>query len=283
MLECEDGNLHLKLSAKIGHPDHAHFPDPPCSPPNPSSKKKSPSQLRRAERRREEAISRADKSLVVEEASSVTSEKDTIKGIPSPEDAVTNPSEDHANNLVMKPAEEVGSFKCEQCDYKASCKAIFKKHAILEHTKVVTQERCNMCSANLDNQNMLTNHMINKHDHPGELLVCDLWDFITSRKTGLDIHVAKKHKGIQQVDGNSSDSEESYAGSYWESDYMGTDYQTYLDAIGDIESANISIDEKPIERERALKARESAFLKRGDKLDFIHKRMPPWSSKSQIL
>ena len=64
--ECEDGNLHLQLLAKLAHPDHEHFPNPPCPPPNPSYKK-SPSQLRQRERRREEATSRAEKSHSDEE------------------------------------------------------------------------------------------------------------------------------------------------------------------------------------------------------------------------
>ena len=33
-LACEGGNLHLQLSAMLGHPDHIHFPAPsPCSIP----------------------------------------------------------------------------------------------------------------------------------------------------------------------------------------------------------------------------------------------------------
>ena len=35
-LACEGGNLHLQLSASLGHPDHVHFPAP-SSPPLPSS------------------------------------------------------------------------------------------------------------------------------------------------------------------------------------------------------------------------------------------------------
>ena len=44
-LLCEDGNLQLQLSAKLGHHDNFHFPDPGPSP-SPNIKKKSPSHLR---------------------------------------------------------------------------------------------------------------------------------------------------------------------------------------------------------------------------------------------
>ena len=53
---------------------------------------------------------------------------------------------------------------------------------------------------------------------------------------------------------------------------MGTTYQTYLDVIENIKSADIN------ETERALNAREDEFLKDGLTLGFILKRWPPWSS-----
>ena len=59
---------------------------------------------------------------------------------------------------------------------------------------------------------------------------------------------------------------------------MGTTYQTYLDVIENIKSADITEEEKSSETERALKAREDEFLRDGLTLDFIHKRWPPWSS-----
>ena len=60
-LSCEDGSLHMQLSALLGHPDQLHFPHPP--PPHhastPPVKKKSPSQLRRQERRKCQAETKA--------------------------------------------------------------------------------------------------------------------------------------------------------------------------------------------------------------------------------
>ena len=66
-LTCEDGSLHMQLSAALGHPDHPHFPHPPPPPPPAPSppilkKKKSPSQLRRQERRRQEALAKAEEA-----------------------------------------------------------------------------------------------------------------------------------------------------------------------------------------------------------------------------
>ena len=119
--------------------------------------------------------------------------------------------------------------------------------------------------------------MISEHKQPGEVFKCDDCDFSTSRRTGLKIHKSKKHDVIEQLDGNDSDREEAYAESYWEREYMGTSYQTYLDVMENIKSADISEDEKSSEMERALEARKEAFIEKGDSLEFIQKRMPPWS------
>ena len=75
-LSCEDGNLHMQLSAVLGHPDQPHFPHPPPHhhpPPSfpPQKKRKSPSQLRRQERRKQEALARAEE---VESVRSLTAE-----------------------------------------------------------------------------------------------------------------------------------------------------------------------------------------------------------------
>ena len=66
--------------------------------------------------------------------------------------------------------------------------------------------------------------MINEHNHQGEILIGHLCDLMTSRNTCLSMHISKKHKEIEQLDGTSSDLEDPYAESYWERDYMGTVY-----------------------------------------------------------
>ena len=54
---------------------------------------------------------------------------------------------------------------------------------------------------------------------------------------------------------------------------MGTSYQRYLDVIENIESSNISEDEKIEETQRATNARKEAFKKQyGETTEFIHKQ-----------
>ena len=259
-----------QLSAFLGHPDQLHFPHPP--PPHhvstPPVKKKSPSQLRRQERRKCQAETKAASN---NDILSEDSEKTHSSG----------ESEDFAKKPADKPAEE--SFKCDQCDENFSCKANLRKHVMTKHKKPVTHERfkCDVCKENLDTRNFLTNHMISEHDHPGELLHCDLCEFVTSRKTGLDIHTSKKHKEIEQLDGNSSDSEVIYAESYWERDYMGPEYQTYLNAIENIDNSNFSREVQQSEIERAKITRLNYFLHDyGYTMDDLKRmRMPPWYHK----
>ena len=119
--------------------------------------------------------------------------------------------------------------------------------------------KCEQCGERLDNNNCATIHMINKHNEPGEISSCAVCDFETAIKVSSKFHTSKKHKEIEQLDGNDSSSEEVYATNYWERDQMGAGYQRYIDVTENIESANISKEEKSNEIERAMKAREDAF------------------------
>ena len=105
--------------------------------------------------------------------------------------------------------------------------------------------------------------MISEHDHSGIVFNCDLCEFLTSRKTSLSIHMVKKHKEIEQIDGSNSDSEDTYAESYWERDFMGRTYKTYLDTLENIKTSNLSLEEKQQESERAKRARMEAYLEDG--------------------
>ena len=49
---------------------------------------------------------------------------------------------------------------------------------------------------------------------------------------------------MEQIDGNYSDDEDPYAESYWERDFMGTSYHCYLEAIENIRTSNLSLEEK---------------------------------------
>ena len=109
--------------------------------------------------------------------------------------------------------------------------------------------------------------------------VCELCDFVSNWKNGLNIHLSRKHGDIEQLDGHndSSFSDEKYYHSrhYWEKGRLGTVYQTYLDANEIIDKSDISEDAKLIEKEKLLNARKSAFGQ--NKLNF--KYFPPWNGQ----
>ena len=76
-LSCENGSLHMQLSAVLSHPDQPHFPPPPHSPHHPpppsfppAPKKKSRSQLRRQKRRKNETSIKSQRAASKESASS---------------------------------------------------------------------------------------------------------------------------------------------------------------------------------------------------------------------
>ena len=77
----------------------------------------------------------------------------------------------------------------------------FKKPGTLDWFK------CEHCEERLDTRNCITNHMISKHNQPGEVFKCDGCEFETSRKTGLKIQMSKKHDVIEKLDGNDSSEE----------------------------------------------------------------------------
>ena len=187
-LACEGGNLHLQLSAMLGHPDHVHFPTPSPVPPPSSCKRKSPSQLRRQKRRQEEAPPKADKAAAREDAASKHSEKEALEDVPTPEEAVEILSEDTPKMPAVKPAQESVPFKCDQCDHKSSCKAKLRKHVTKEHS-----------------QDPL------KDARPTPILLsfqCDQCNFIGASDKGLRQHTRMSHR-ISQLDGNNSDSDDS--------------------------------------------------------------------------
>ena len=148
-----------------------------------------------------------------------------------------------------------------------------------KHKKPVTHERfkCRTCEENLETKNCLINHMITTHNQQGEIFSCDLCKFETSRKASLTMHLSKKHKEIEQLDGTNSDVEDTDTEEYWERDNMGQRYKRYLDVIKDINDSNLSKEEKEQETERALSERRDAYLERGWSKQQLE-RMPPWDS-----
>ena len=139
-LSCEDGSLHMQLSAVLGHPDKLHFPQPPlphAPPPGPApfplqKKKKSPSQLRRQERRQAEALAKAAKA-----ATSTSNVEVTEKVIASNvDDEPTSEAEvDNASvKIVVNPSEEPGNmFKCNQCAYTNTTEKGLGQHNRMKH------------------------------------------------------------------------------------------------------------------------------------------------------
>ena len=94
----------------------------------------------------------------------------------------------------------------------------------------------------------------------------------------MGIHIAKKHKVIEQIDGHNSDDEDLYAESYWEREFMRTSYHSYLDALQNIKTSNLSSKEKNEEYQRVKEARKEAFLNDGWTVREIERSIPPWSS-----
>ena len=92
------------------------------------------------------------------------------------------------------------------------------------------------------------------------------------------MHISKKYKDIEQLDGIGSDTEDTYAESYLERDYLGTVYQNYLYAIQNIKSSKLSIEEQHDEIEIAKDTRMIDLLNNGyTKRDLERMRMPPWT------
>ena len=177
-----------RLKALDGVHIEASFPLPPFPPPQSSSKKKTPSQLRRKERRREDRLSADKRAASDEEGASNQSEKE----VSVPKDTLEGPTKENTVKPADKQAEESVSFKCHQCVNEANCKVSLVKHVMRKHRKPVAHERfkCDICKENQDNKNDLTIHVISEHDHPGEILTCDLCHFMTSKKTCLSIHIS---------------------------------------------------------------------------------------------
>ena len=135
-LSCENGSLHMQLSAVLGHPDQPHFPHPPPQhhPPSspPPKKKKSPSQLRRQERRKQEAIGKAEEAgtskTVFEETDNVFSEKVSNQVVSEAE--IENTSVIIVDDSVDKTSL---TFKCDQCAYTNSTEKGLGQHTRMKH------------------------------------------------------------------------------------------------------------------------------------------------------
>ena len=77
---------------------------------------------------------------------------------------------------------------------------------------------------------------------------------------GLNINISRKHSTIEQLDGHNEDNsdDEKYSNTehYWVRGWLGSAYQSYIDAIEVIESSEISEGAKIIEKDKLLDARK---------------------------
>ena len=109
-----------------------------------------------------------------------------------------------------------------------------------------------------------------------ESFPCQVCDFSSNWENGLAIHMSRKHKNMQQLDGNESLSEEPLdeeyyrTRHYWEKGRLGTAYQAYIDANELIEKSDLNKDAKEKEKAKILEARKTAF-------GIHYKYNPPWS------
>ena len=103
---------------------------------------------------------------------------------------------------------------------------------------------------------------------------CDVCDFCSNWENGLRVHMSKKHRNIEQIDGcdDELDENDAYQGSqhYWKTGWIGTAYQTYLDAMEVIENTKFSVEVKLEERTKVIEARKEAFGSN-------YKYYPPWT------
>ena len=90
----------------------------------------------------------------------------------------------------------------------------------------------------------MNNLMIIENGHTRDIFICDNSEFLTSRKASLGIHIAKKHKGIEQIDGHISDNEDPYSKSYWEREFIGISYHCYSEALKNLITSNLYLKEE---------------------------------------
>ena len=113
-------------------------------------------------------------------------------------------------------------------------------------------------------------------DKAEEKFYCVICDFTSNWENGLKVHMARKHSKIDQIDGiaDSLDNmaDDDYTGSkhYWAKGWLGSAYQSFLDASKVLEVCDISEEDKNIEKAKLLDARKTALG--GRYSDF-----PPWS------
>ena len=96
----------------------------------------------------------------------------------------------------------------------------------------------------------------------------------------LSIHIARKHSKLEQLDGKDSFNEaseyEKYSNikHYLKNGWLGSAYQTFVDAIEVIDACDLQEDVGEIEKTKVLEARKCA-------LGPNFQGLPPWNSSLQ--
>ena len=122
-----------------------------------------------------------------------------------------------------------------------------------------------------------SNHTENTSAAKAETFECELCDFSSIWKNGLEIHMSKKHDKIEQLDGfydtvdGQDDNEYEGSKHYWKTGWLGSAYQSYLDAMEVLNKSDLDISNKEEEKIKVLKARKKA-------LGSSYKYYPPWSA-----
>ena len=106
---------------------------------------------------------------------------------------------------------------------------------------------------------------------------CPLCDFTSKWQNGLNVHLARKHSKIDQLDGSSeiedSDADDKYEDTkhYWKNGWLGSVYQVFISANDLVDDSDMPEDVKALEKENILEARKAAF---GDNFRYY----PPWGT-----
>ena len=109
---------------------------------------------------------------------------------------------------------------------------------------------------------------------------CELCDFRSNWQNGLSIHMTRKHSKLEQLDGNDSfneaseDDKYSSIEHYLKNGWLGSAYQTFIDAIEVIDACDLQEDVRDIEKTKVLEARRCA-------LGSNFQGLPPWNSSLQ--
>ena len=168
------------------------------------------------------------------------------------EEAVTTPVKEAATEEVVKASAEVGEKS--------------------EEANAVTHIAENCAEKEISDED-IENVAEKANDFP-----CVLCDFKSTWANGLEVHMGRKHRNIDQLDG-SNDSEDleldkKYDRSehYWEKGNVGIAYSVFLDSNCLVDASNLSEEEKLKEKGKLLASRKSAF---GNNFH----QFPPWSKR----